>query len=297
MSDLGYTNSAQSALNVTYNNLADYVAGLQQAITTPSAEYSGIGVKVGEHYQQLNANILQIENEFYSTIRPKRTTNSGERPTCALAKRGIEYIEVRALDVNPFSDIGISSEQMRFLDIFLLYCLLNDSPELSIDEQLVTEQNLRKVVTDGRRLNLELLDAGQPRLMQDWAEQIFADMTPIARWLDEVYQPEQERNSYVAVLKHFYLALLDPAQTFSGKVLSQLVATQQDSSCVNLQLSEQYRDSLLNTAYEYYTPAQFAQMAVDSLQHQQAIEGADQESFDDYLQRYFADVAQVRCQE
>lgn len=297
MSDLGYTNSAQSALNVTYNNLADYVAGLQQAITTPSAEYSGIGVKVGEHYQQLNANILQIENEFYSTIRPKRTTNSGERPTCALAKRGIEYIEVRALDVNPFSDIGISSEQMRFLDIFLLYCLLNDSPELSIDEQLVTEQNLRKVVTDGRRLNLELLDAGQPRLMQDWAEQIFADMTPIARWLDEVYQSEQERNSYVAVLKHFYLALLDPAQTFSGKVLSQLVATQQDSSCVNLQLSEQYRDSLLNTAYEYYTPAQFAQMAVDSLQHQQAIEGADQGSFDDYLQRYFADVAQVRCQE
>jgi len=101
MSDLGYTNSAQSSLNISYNNLPDYIKGLRQAISTPSAEYANIGIKVDGQYQQLNSNILQIENEFYSTIRPKRTTQSGERPTCALKRRGVEYIEVRALDVNP----------------------------------------------------------------------------------------------------------------------------------------------------------------------------------------------------
>ncbi|HEX5793003.1 MAG TPA: glutamate--cysteine ligase, partial [Rheinheimera sp.] len=176
MSDLGYTNSAQSSLNITYNNLQEYIAGLHQAISMPSEEYRSIGVKVAGEYQQLNANVLQIENEFYSTIRPKRTTESGERPTCALAKRGVEYIEVRALDVNPFSAVGITAEQMHFLDIFLLYCLLSDSPELSGAAQSVTEQNLKKVVTEGRRRNLDIIQHGQPRLMLDWAEELFADM-------------------------------------------------------------------------------------------------------------------------
>ncbi len=138
MSDLGYTNSAQSSLNISYNNLPDYIQGLRQAISTPSAEYASIGIKVDGEYQQLNSNILQIENEFYSTIRPKRTTQSGERPTCALKRRGVEYIEVRALDVNPFSAVGINAEQMRFLDLFLIYCLLEQSPDLSAEEQTVT---------------------------------------------------------------------------------------------------------------------------------------------------------------
>ncbi len=120
MSDLGYTNSAQSALAVSYDSLSEYVSGLQRAISTESNEYQSIGIKVNGEYQQLNANILQIENEFYSTIRPKRTIKSGERPTCALSKRGVEYIEVRALDVNPFSPVGIDADQMRFLDVFLL---------------------------------------------------------------------------------------------------------------------------------------------------------------------------------
>ncbi len=297
MSDLGYTNSAQSALNVSYNNLTDYVAGLQQAISTPSAEYAGIGVKVQDEYQQLNANILQIENEFYSTIRPKRTTRSGERPTCALAKRGIEYIEVRALDVNPFSSVGISAEQMRFLDIFLLYCLFEHSPLMSSVEQAQADQNLRKVVTDGRRLNLELVQEGQPRLMQDWAEQLFADLMPIARWLDQVHATPESQTPYQNVMKQFYLSLLDPAQTFSGKVLNQLLAAQHDNSSVSLQLSEQYRQQLLDSDYEYYSTAEFERMAVDSMAAQQQIEAGETGSFDDYLQQYFAENALTDCQE
>lgn len=303
MSDLGYTNSAQSALNVSYNNLTDYVAGLQQAISTPSAEYADIGVKVDGEYRQLNANILQIENEFYSTIRPKRTTRSGERPTCALAKRGIEYIEVRALDVNPFSNIGISAEQMRFLDIFLLYCLLEQSPLMSAAEQSQVDQNLRKVVTDGRRLNLELWQDGQPRLMQDWAEQLFADLMPLARWLDQAHAPASatavdalQPTAYQDVMKQFYLSLLDPAQTFSGKVLNQLLAAQHDNSSVSLQLSEQYRQQLLTSDYQYYSEAEFQQWATESVAAQQQIEAADSGSFDDYLTQYFAENALTDCQ-
>jgi glutamate--cysteine ligase len=292
MSDLGYTNSAQSALNVSYNNLPDYIKGLQQAISTPSAEYQSIGVKVDGEYQQLNANILQIENEFYSTIRPKRTTQSGERPTCALAKRGVEYIEVRALDVNPFSAVGITAEQMRFLDLFLLYCLLEQSPLMSAEEQNRVDNNLRKVVTDGRRINLELLDGEHPRLMQDWAEEIFAALMPLAHCFDEVHGGD----NYQAVLKQFYLSLLDPAQTYSGKVLNQLIAAQQDNSSVSLSLSETYRQQLLKGDYQFYSEAEFLQMAKTSLSEQSAIEQKDSISFDDYLKQYFIEDPAKLCE-
>jgi glutamate--cysteine ligase len=291
MSDLGYTNSAQSALNVSYNNLPDYIKGLQQAITTPSTQYQGIGVKVDDTYQQLNTNILQIENEFYSTIRPKRTTQSGERPTCALAKRGVEYIEVRALDVNPFSPVGISAEQMRFLDVFLLYCLLQESPSMSAEEQDLADQNLRKVVTDGRRLNLELLDGATPRLMQDWAEQLFADLMPLAHWLDTAYGGDK----YQAVIKHFYLSLLDPGKTFSGQLLAQLKASKQDNSQFNLDLAALHQKTLLATEYQFYSETQFRQMATDSISAQQQIEQQDIVSFDNYLKQYFVENAVKLC--
>lgn len=288
MSDLGYTNSAQSSLSITYNSLPEYIAGLHHAISMPSEEYKNIGVKVNGEYQQLNANVLQIENEFYSTIRPKRTTQSGERPTCALAKRGIEYIEVRALDVNPFSSVGISAEQMRFLDVFLLYCLLQDSPHLSAAEQAITEQNLKKVVTDGRRNNLEIAQNGQPRLMLDWAEELFADMMPLAQYLDSAYATQD----YSGSLKQFYLGLLDSSKTFSGKLLNQLLANQQDTSSYTLQLSAMYRQQLLQEPYQYYSEQQFTDAAQQSLQVQQQIEQQDSMSFDQYLEKYFAEVPQ-----
>ncbi len=290
MSDLGYTNSAQSSLSITYNNLPDYIQGLQNAISTPSAEYASIGIVRDGQYQQLNGNILQIENEFYSTIRPKRTIQSGERPTCALAKRGVEYIEVRALDVNPFSPVGITADQMRFLDTFLLFCLLADSPPLDAAAQAVTEQNLKKVVTDGRRLDLELIEDGSPRLMQDWAEQLFADMTPVAQWLDEAYDSAGQTGlSYQAVLKQAYLSLLDPSRTLSGQLLSLLVSRQQDNTSVSLELAEQYRQQLSSEDYQYYQAADFAQMAAVSLAEQAKIEQSDTLSFEAYLQQYFAE--------
>lgn len=286
MSDLGYTNSAQSSLSITYNSLPEYIAGLHNAVSQPSAEYQNIGVKKNGEYQQLNGNVLQIENEFYSTIRPKRTTESGERPTCALAKRGVEYIEVRALDVNPFSAVGINAEQMRLLDIFLLYCLLQDSPTLSDEQQTVTEQNLRKVVTDGRRINLELIQDGDNRLMLDWAEQIFADMMPIANWLDSAYQGTE----YQAALKQYYLCLLDPSQTFSGKLLNQLLAKQQDNGHFMLAKAEQYRTQLLSEGYQFYSAEDFTLAAKESVQRQQQTEAADTLTFDQYITGYFAEV-------
>lgn len=286
MSDLGYTNSAQSSLNITYNSLSEYIAGLHAAVSQPSTEYQDIGIKVDGVYQQLNANVLQIENEFYATIRPKRTTESGERPTCALAKRGVEYIEVRALDVNPFSPVGISAEQMRFLDVFLVYCLLEQSPELTATEQAVTEQNLKKVVTDGRRTNLELIEGGQPRLMQDWAEQLFAELMPVAQWLDQAY----DTSTYQAALRKYYLALLDPAQTLSGQLLNHLISHNKDNGTFMRELAEQYRQQLTAEPLEIFSDNDFTMAAESSVAQQAQIEATDTLSFEHYISQYFAEV-------
>lgn len=285
MSDLGYTNSAQSVLNISYNSLPEYISGLSNAISLPSAEYENIGVKVNGEYQQLNSNVLQIENEFYSTIRPKRTILSAERPTCALARRGVEYIEVRALDVNPYSSTGITAEQIYFLDVFLVYCLLDDSPAMSAEQQQCTEQNLHKVVSEGRRKGLELIQDGKPRLMLNWAEQLFSDMAPIAGWLDDAYKTTK----YQDALKTFSKCLADPSETVSGKFLQYLLSEQRENGSYILSLSRQYKQQLVSEPYQYYTESQFTDAARLSLQQQQKIEQADSLSFEQYLKQYFAE--------
>ncbi|MCI4192822.1 glutamate--cysteine ligase, partial [Dickeya dianthicola] len=142
---------SQSNLGITFNSLETYVSALKRAIHTPSAEYAGIGLKKDGRYLQLNTNVLQIENELYAPIRPKRVTRPGESPSDALLRGGIEYIEVRSLDINPFSAIGVSAEQARFLDLFLIWCALADAPEMSEAELLCTRKNWNQVILEGRK--------------------------------------------------------------------------------------------------------------------------------------------------
>ena len=295
MSDLGYTNKEQADLNISYNSISEYVAGLRKAISTPSKQFASIGVKVGEDYRQLSSNILQIENEFYSTIRPKRVTRSGETPTQALERGGIEYIEVRALDVNPFSPIGITAEQIRFLDMLLLYCLLQPSPAMSKAEQQLTERNFNRVVLDGRNPRLTLLQDEFERPLADWLEELFGDFQGIAELLDKANGGE----AYRQVLADQYRAVLNPELTLSGQLLRILTDQQIDNGRFGMQLARQYREQL-QQPLGYYRTEQFQHWAALSLEQQRQREAQDQNSsFDDYLRDYFrkACCASPECKE
>ena len=94
MGGLGYRSDAQKSLFVCYNELETYVECLHKAMHTPYPKYEGIGQKEEGRYLQMNTNLLQLENEFYSTIRPKRNVKSGERPLEALTNKGIEYLSL-----------------------------------------------------------------------------------------------------------------------------------------------------------------------------------------------------------
>jgi glutamate--cysteine ligase len=288
MSDLGYTNKEQADLQITYNSLDDYVSRLRRAITTPSQQFAQIGVREenaqGEvEYRQLNSNILQIENEFYSPIRPKRVTQNGETPTQALERGGVEYIEVRALDVNPFSPVGITAEQIRILDLLLLYCLLTDSPELNWDQQQVTEKNFNKVVLDGRNPRLTLSDKGYDRPISDWLEELFADLQALASFMDS----ENDQAYSTAVAEHYQM-VLNPELTLSGQMLRIMRDENLDNSHLGMRLARAHQQEL-QAPLKFFSDADFAAWTKASIKEQEDREKCEQfSSFDDFLSDYFA---------
>ncbi|MCS6117314.1 glutamate--cysteine ligase [Shewanella baltica] len=282
MSDLGYTNKEQEELNISYNSLPEYLAGVNAAIKMPSANFANIGVKVDGEYRQLNANVLQIENEFYSPIRAKRVTRSGEKPSEALARAGVEYIEVRALDVNPFSPIGIEATQVRFLDLFLLYCLLTQSPKSEASEEARLSANLKAVVLEGRKPGLELLTVDGSRSLKSWLEELFDALQPLAVLLDG------EATDYQVALAHWRKAVEDPNLTLSGQVLQNVINKGQDHGQWVMTLAQQYYQFFVDYPLSSETVAQYQAEASSSLNKQAELEAAQRSvSFDDYLEDYF----------
>lgn len=284
MSDLGYTNSEQSGLAICYNNVDSYIDSLRNAINTPSEKYASFSERLNGEHQQLNANVLQIENELYSPIRPKQPTHSLEKPTDALASRGVSYIEVRTLDVNPFSDIGIELEQFYFLDVFLIYCLVAPSEFMDDQQYHQTENNLNAVVTEGRDPELRLQNGSDEVSIPQWSEELFAGMREIAAILDEVNQCSHYSNS----LEKQWEKTQDPDKTLSGKLLKHLLDNELDNGHLGVALAEEYKVSLGQHDYTTLTDSALTQQASESLASQVAQEKSDSVDFDTFLRNYFS---------
>lgn len=285
MGDLGYQSSAQESLRICYNSLDTYIDSLLEGLATPYADYERIGLKDGDgNYRQLNTHLLQIENEFYSTIRPKRTTLPGETPIRALRERGVEYIEVRCLDLNPFAPIGIDREQTDFLDIFLLHCLLHESPECDDKEYREILANQKRTVYEGRHPELCLSRRGEEIGLADWGHRLLEEMEPLAALLDDCYQT----SIYSQVLADMSARLADPALTPSARILDELKTRETTYFQWGLNRSREHRETLMSTPLDPDVEAHYSEMAEVSLQDQLKIEQSDNRPFEDYLESYFS---------
>ncbi len=283
MSDLGYQNRAQDQLHVSFNSLGEYTSALEAAIRTPDPYYQEIGVKDGEHWKQLNANLLQIENEFYAGIRPKRIGLQGERPALALQRYGVEYVEVRLFDLNPMVDIGITPEQSSFADAFLLMCLFRDSPPITAREQAENDENKRRVVNQGRAPGLQLLMHNREQPFRALAHELFDDMAPFAAMLDSAWSSTR----YSGALQALRLRIDEPELTPSAQVLARC-REQGGFFPSAMQWSQQHKQALLGQPLDAATQARFEASVQDSLREQERIEAQDQGSFEDYVAGYFA---------
>jgi glutamate--cysteine ligase len=284
MGDLGYSSAAQQDLNVCYNCLDNYVETLRAAILRPHPGYRDIPRGQEGDYQQLSDSLLQIENEFYSPIRPKRVTRPGETPLTALHRRGIEYIEVRCIDVSPFLSVGIEASQMRFLDTFLLYCLLEESPPCNDAEQAAQAANLEAVVNRGRMPGLQLQTAAGEQPLTACAEALFASLRPIADLLDTANQSSR----YSASLKLQAAAVADPELTPSARVLREMRERELPFFRLAMAYSEQWADYFRARKLSPQVQADFEEETRRSLRAQREIEAADDASFAGYLDAYFA---------
>jgi glutamate--cysteine ligase len=285
MGRLGYQSDAQSTLAVSYNCLESYAASLQEALTTPYPAYEAIGIRDGDDYRQLATTLLQIENEFYGTIRPKRVIRPGERPLHALRERGVEYVEVRLMDIDPFRTVGIGADTMRFLDVFLLHCLLRESPPDTPQEIAALMDNRRRVAARGREPGLRLVRQSEEATLDEWSREILAECAPIAAALDGADGGNAHRNA----LANAVAMLDDPAATPSARVLEAMARDHGNSHLrFVLAQSRAHRDAILGLPFPAETADRFARLADLSLAEQRQLEAADTLPFEAYRQLYLA---------
>ncbi|WP_082191534.1 glutamate--cysteine ligase [Cellvibrio sp. pealriver] len=292
MGDLGYQSDAQKSLVVNYNNLGDYLKTLCGAITQSHPAYEQIGVKDNAgNYQQLNNSLLQIENEFYSSIRPKRTTGRGETALQALRLRGVEYVEVRCVDLNPYAPLGITAEQMQLMDAFLLYCLLSDSPETDEREFYQGQENQKRIVNNGRDPQLQLQRGDKDIPMPQWANEILRGCSACAALLDQAKGGNYYQQAVAAQFAKIDNAELTP----SAQVLRDMQQSQQSFYAHVSTQAEQHRAYFAERPLIGEFFAAFTQMSETSLQSQKDLEASQQLSFDQYLENYYAQYRGCSC--
>jgi len=286
MGRLGYQSDAQAALAVSYNSLSSYAASLHGALTRPHPPYEQLGIRnPGGEYIQLATSLLQIENEFYGTIRPKRVIFPGERPLHALRERGVEYVEVRCMDLDPFEPVGIRADTMRVLDVFLLHCLLSDSPPDTPEEIARLAVNQHLAAARGREPGLKLERNGGEERLADWAAEILDQCAPIAEALAQAMADPR----YVDALQAARDRLAAPATLPSARALE--VMRQDFAGSYTRFAGAQSlaaRNDVLSRPYAAELQARFEVLARESVAEQRRIEKSDTMPFEIYRQQYLA---------
>ncbi len=291
MSDLGYQNNVQDGLVPPYNTLLEYMRSLSIAVRKPHTPYEELGIKRDGEWVQINANVLQIENEFYATIRPKRVIKTGERPVEALCTRGVQYIEVRCMDVDPFESLGISLETGRFLDTFLLYCALSESPLTNEQEGQENLHNFALTVKRGREPGLTLQRQQQAILLQTWGSDLIEKLRPIAALLDREKNTQEHSRSLEVQLEK----LRDPARTPSAKVMTALHEHGNSFLKFSLAQSQHFADFFRDEKPSRQVMDEFKTLTTSSLQEQAKMEAEQVGTFDEFIEDYRSRTSSQIC--
>jgi glutamate--cysteine ligase len=286
MGDIGYQNRQEegTGMKACYDSLDAYIKSLTWAIETACPQYEAIGIKVNDRYEQLNDHVLQIENEYYSTVRPKQLTDWMERPTLALRRRGVRYVELRSLDVNAYHPLGIDLETMSFLRLLMLYSLLTESPRIDARERRAIDANQVLAAHRGREPGLRLQAPTEQPTLTDWAARVLDAMAPLAELIDG----HNGDDRFTTSLRAQQAKVADSALTPSARMLTEMRERGEGFAAFARRLTEQHREGFLAGELSAERSAWLADLAATSLDRQRAIEAADDIDFDEFLRRYFA---------
>jgi glutamate--cysteine ligase len=283
MSDIGYRNDSQASLCISVDSLDAYVESLTAAINQPYPPYEQIGVCVDGEWRQLNANILQIENEYYSPIRPKQVARSGEKPTLALKRRGVRYLELRAMDLACWEPAGVGLDHLLFLEAFTLFCLLGESPPLGIAEKQAASRNSLEAACCGRTPGFGLERRGRWVPVAAWARELLEGIGSVADILDA----DDPKRPYRRSVDRFGAAVGDPDRIPAARMLLEMKSRGESFAEFARRLSLEHADHWRQRPLSTERAREFEREARDSLEQQRLIEASDTLSFEDFLDRYF----------
>ena len=282
MSDLGYQNINQSKVGISLNSLQDYIFDLQKATITKCDDFHKIDKSTRENYPQINSNILQIEDEYYAVSRPKSSNVSNQRLTSKLHDKGVDYIELRSLDINPFQRVGIDLDTIYFLEVFLIYCTLHSSPTIKSDEIEEIKQNDLLVATRGREHGLLLINNGTKISLKNWANQILDEMIYIAGFLDN------KTTNFSNIIRKFSSQITDPEQTLSGVLLNKILTEKVDFQELGRILGSEYKNYYMSLETSENSDWTFLEEeSTDSKKRQTELEQDNDQSFEDFIKEYF----------
>ena len=284
MGDIGYQNSQEDEKGVkaNYNSLCHYIYSLRAAMQTNCEDFEKIGLKKNGEYEQLNTNILQIANEYYSSVRPKPILYANDKPLRALNNNGVGYIEIRSLDINPLLEVGIDKQQIEFLEAFLLFCLLEDSPAISSSELVDIDSNALLVAHQGRQPGLILSHAGEEVTLADWGESIFEKIKQCSKLQSDAHQESVESIS---------MRIKDPDLTPSAIMLNEMKHQEKGFFEFTDQYSRQYKTQNQQKAFDNDYFLRLDELAISSIKEQLELESNDVLNFDQFLEQYFEDDA------
>jgi len=173
----------------------------------------------------------------------------------------------------------VAEEHLRFLEAFLIFCLVADSPRISAPEQWAIEYNELTVAMRGREPGLVLIRDGGRVPLSDWANEIFDGLEPICAILDE----DAPVPHYANALRHQREMLRDPGQLPSARILRDL--REQRISFFDYTLKLAYEHEAWFRAHPLRSGLRdhFKGLAEQSIAEQRALEANDSVDFATYL--------------
>lgn len=277
MSDIGYQTNYQNDLQISPNSLDEYLSDLLSATNKESSVFRKIPEKNNNEYSQLNANILQIEDEYYSSSRPKSTNHENKRMLLKLKTGGVDYIEYRSLDINPFHRSGIDIDTIYFLELFMLYCCIKDSPMMTRDEQKDSRSNTLRMSKEGRRKDIYLLKNAKKITIKDWSRKIFDEMIGIAESLEE-------SSKYLNAIEKSKVLIDSPDNTPSGLILDMVLSRKLNIEELGKEIAKKNKDAFLKRNNNSFLVLD--NEVEESIDRQKELETKSSKLFEDYLKEY-----------
>jgi len=280
MSDFGYCNARRNKFQISMNSLQEYISDLRKATSTPFNEFLAID-KANTKHEQINGNQLQIDDEYYAAARAKSKIISHQTTTSKLETSGIDFIELRSLDLNPYSRIGIDEETVFFVETLLIYCFTKQSPYFTDQEIRNISHNDSLVAKNGRKPNLCLLNNGKKTSLKEWGQQILDDLLPIAAALDS------DKQQYTYAVNNNMKRINDPNLTLSGRFLDDILSKNMSFIDFGNSIGEANKSDFLNTKKTKNNNWELiAKESLASLNQQKILESNETESFEAFIQHY-----------